>query len=146
MLRRVGSISGQSPIAAVLLRLLDEICGSAMHATRNTCLVEGVFVSSFVGLSLADLRRFIDGLACINNWYYLSLCVVFLQRGLCLVLTGAVDSILPSSCRALWYKFTLTHDRPDLSSERAPPKRLDSNFGRKKTLVKSPRLGSTPTD
>jgi hypothetical protein len=35
----------------------------------------------------------------------------------------------------------LTHDRPDLSSERAPQKWQDCNFKKKKSLVKSPIFG-----
>jgi hypothetical protein len=39
----------------------------------------------------------------------------------------------------------LTTDRPDLSSERAPPNDRTVTFKKKKrSLVKSPRLGSTP--
>jgi hypothetical protein len=43
--------------------------------------------------------------------------------------------------RLQWQK--LTHDRPDLSSERAPPKDKIETL-KKKSLIKSLKLGSTP--
>jgi hypothetical protein len=46
-------------------------------------------------------------------------------------------------CRLQWQR--RTHDRPDLSSEGAPQKKLqDCNFQKKNLLSKVPYLGSTP--
>jgi hypothetical protein len=51
--------------------------------------------------------------------------------------------ILPDYCKLQWQR--LTNDRPDFSSERAPQKDKTVTLrGKKKSLVKSPRLGLTP--
>jgi hypothetical protein len=107
---------------------------------RENCVFTFVTYREFVSLVmtyiLIAMKQYMNiGARPHLSWVFFTILIFFLTLADCLFYAWFIDPIL-YWCRLQWQR--LTHDRPDLSSERAPQKWQDSNF-KKKSLGSTPR-------